>query len=328
MAKIMDRLVKQKPEILAADFLVFDSGKLRAEPQENYPQYTATGTFGLVNLKVGSGVSFPDGNLTVDNINSLGEEIAEVAEQWPVHLIASGSEAMGRYLRHVTANGEAPEERLRYVRLGKKLIFDFYTAALEKHGIKVVRHYVTQEEAARGLPKVRGLLQQYKGRSGVVILTNEDDEDTIQRVDIDGVGYRVFKDNDGLWALTTERAAEDGLRTLAMNVCAVDGIYEGQSWEKGNPDTIEVILNSDGLERQASSKRRRSVMSRGGVASKIDALQRLKPVAYAGVVNGLYSEHGDGYRPVIDFINGERVGTRSPPADFALRQNGYRARAA
>lgn len=300
-----------------SDILVFDGGELRWESPESYAQHANVGHFDLVNIKVGSGVAFPDGRLVEHNVYRLGKELAEVAEQRSVLVTASGSEAMGRYLRGAVANGETPRQRLQYVLDGEKEIFDMYADALARHGIMVVRHYVTQEEALNDLPETRKLLEKHRNSRGVVILTNEDDKDTIQQIDIDGVGYRVFADNDGLWALETEKAVEDGFTPVAINVCAVDGIYEKTSWEKGDPVAIEVISNSDGLEEQVSSKRRRSIMGKGGVASKIAALQRQKPLAYAGVINGLYMEHREDYMPVSAFINGERLGSRSPPRGYA-----------
>lgn len=312
----------------ASEFLVYD-GSLHLEPPENYELYTNLNVDTLL-VKVGTSIlTHKDYRRTAHNVACFSEDLTRLRKGGlNVLLVTSGAIGLGRKAR--LRRGEripedekgTPEQKRQDAIVGQPLLYDLWRDHFYPQ--EVVESLVTHDDI-RDPQKNAELLGKYQQwlSEGKIPIINEDDDRSLEEIDILLNGERAFGDNDWLASLHIQSLKEAGYNPLLVLFSNTDGIYTAESFTDGRYIPIRIVKDSTGLEEQALTIG--SARGRGGQFSKIGAARAAASAGVPVVIdNGQYCNHDASYQKrkpgserkydVLDSILSGRVaGTRFIP---------------
>lgn len=213
-------------------------------------------------VKVGTRVlTHADGTLNSDTIDHLAQQICELYDQRKtIFLVSSG--AVGAGLNRLQIN-ERPTDlaQLQAVAaVGQTRLIESYDRIFRQHGRHAAQVLLTIEDfhdRDRYLNARNTLLalQQF----GAVAIINENDTVAVEELSA------TFGDNDRLAALVT-----NALRApLLIILSDVDGLYDGPP-ESPDSRVVSTVTELD-ESIQAMVRDKKSGLSKGGMASKLEA---------------------------------------------------------
>jgi glutamate 5-kinase len=257
-------------------------------------------TSSTIVVKVGTRVlAHHDGKLDLDRVTAIAEQLVWlIEEERQVVLVSSG--AVGAGLGRLgLARRPADLAQLQAVAaVGQSRLIEAYNRALEPHGRHAAQILLTVDDLndrTRYL-NIRNTLRaavQY----GAVPIINENDSVRVDEL------QRNVGDNDRLAAMVTNLLRAP----LLVLLSDVDGLYDGDP-RRPESQVIPLVTDVDaairGLQRLASAGNKSNHLSKGGMASKLEAA-RLATSAGENVIIA------NGRRPnvLMDILAGGQVGT-------------------
>jgi glutamate 5-kinase len=260
-------------------------------------------------VKVGTRVlAHPDGTLDQNRVTALANQLVRLMdEKRQVVLVSSGAvgAGMGRL-----ALGERPTDlaHLQAVAaVGQSRLIESYNKALEVHGRHAAQILLTADDLndrTRYLNVRNTLLAIFQ--YGALPIINENDTVRVDEL------QRNVGDNDRLAAMVTNLLRAP----LLVLLSDVDGLFDRHPSQPG-AGVISLVDNLDAaardFQRQTSTTTTPNHLSRGGMASKLEAA-RLAVTAGESVVIA------NGRQPnvLVDILAGETVGTLFLPQGPAV----------
>jgi glutamate 5-kinase len=251
-------------------------------------------------VKVGTRVlAREDGTLDQDRVTAIAEQLVRLLEEKrQVVLVSSG--AVGAGMGRLTLRQRPTDlARLQAVAaVGQSRLIESYNRALEAHGRHAAQILLTADDLndrMRYLNVRNTLLALFQ--FGALPIINENDTVRVDEL------QRNFGDNDRLAAMVTNLLRAP----LLVLLSDVDGLYDRHPSEPG-AQVISVVTQLEvairEFQRQATAPGAPNHLSRGGMASKLEAA-RLAVSAGENVVIA------NGRRPnvLVDLLAGEEVGT-------------------
>jgi glutamate 5-kinase len=251
-------------------------------------------------VKVGTRVlTHDDGTLDPDRVTALAEQIVQLMDQKrQVVLVSSG--AVGAGIGRLGL-GQRPTDlaHLQAVAaVGQSRLIESYNRALEKFGRHAAQILLTADDLndrTRYLNVRNTLLALFQ--YGALPIINENDTVRVDEL------QRNVGDNDRLAAMVTNLLRAP----LLVLLSDVEGLFDQHP---SNPDAavIPLVTQFDGalreFQRQPTTRTGPNQLSRGGMASKLEAT-RLAVSAGESVVIA------NGRRPnvLVEIMGGETVGT-------------------
>lgn len=188
-------------------------------------------------VKVGTRVlTHADGNLNLDRIGTLGDELAAlVADGRRVVLVSSGAVGAGIGRLQLRERPRDLAQLQAVAAVGQSRLIEAYNRALERHGLHAAQVLLTAEDLndrVRYLNVRNTLLALF--RFGAVPVINENDTISVEELQIS------FGDNDRLAALVTNLLRAP----LLVLLSDVAGVYDGPP-ELPSSRVIPTISNVD-----------------------------------------------------------------------------------
>ena len=328
-------------ELPQSDFYAWDGRRpepLYREPRENYRRYVPDHwEYEVLGLKFGTSViSHGRMGRTRQVIRCIAEEVDYLLrnpeKRRRVYIVTSGAVGMGK--KAVEANpryrdlkmdglGESDRKRL-LAGIGQPDLTGLYREYFGERGIIFSQSLVTHADFADDRTRTE-LLAKYAQymEDGIVPVINEDDLRSPEGMEDDN---RIFRDNDGLFALLTiGLAGSDTYKGKMMAGILTDqrGIrpgayFNGERGESVEDRVIRVVMDPAGLESQVAEEV--DGKGRGWAWSKIDAMGSMASqgipgfVAYGGYDRIHRKSHP--FTPIRDAVEGLCVGTRFVPPQF------------
>jgi glutamate 5-kinase len=260
-------------------------------------------------VKVGTRVlAHPDGTLDQDRVTALADQLVHLMEEKrQVVLVSSGAVGAGMGRLEL---GERPTDlaHLQAVAaVGQSRLIESYNKALEVHGRHAAQILLTADDLndrTRYLNVRNTLLAIFQ--YGALPIINENDTVRVDEL------QRNVGDNDRLAAMVTNLLRAP----LLVLLSDVDGLFDRHPSQLGAV-VIPLVDNLDAaardFQRQTSTSTAPNHLSRGGMASKLEAA-RLAVTAGESVVIA------NGRRPnvLVDILTGETVGTLFLPQGPAV----------
>jgi glutamate 5-kinase len=251
-------------------------------------------------VKVGTRVlTHPDGTLDHERVTAIAEQIVRLmANKRRVVLVSSG--AVGAGIGRL-ALPQRPSDlaRLQAVAaVGQSRLIESYNRALEAHGLHAAQILLTADDLndrMRYLNVRNTLLALFQ--YGALPIINENDTVRVDEL------QRNVGDNDRLAAMVTNLLRAP----LLVLLSDVDGLFDRHPSDPG-AKVIPLVTQIDAalrdFQRQPASRRDANHLSRGGMASKLEAA-RLAVLAGESVViaNGRRSN------VLVDLLAGASIGT-------------------
>jgi glutamate 5-kinase len=271
-------------------------------------------------VKVGTRVlTQEDGTLDHDRVRSIAEQIVRLMEE-KRHVVLVSSGAVGAGIGRLELRQRPTDlARLQAVAaVGQSRLIESYNRALENHGRHAAQILLTADDLndrTRYLNVRNTLLALFQ--YGALPIINENDTVRVDEL------QRNVGDNDRLAAMVTNLLRAP----LLVLLSDVEGLYDRHPSE---PDSrvISVITELDAairdFQRQPAARTGANQLSRGGMASKLEAA-RLAVSAGESVVIA------SGRRPnvLLDLLAGQSVGTlilaKGPPVTARKRWIGLTA---
>ena len=263
---------------------------------------TLTGARRLV-VKIGSAllVDRDTGALRQDWLTSLADDVAWLSGQGAqVALVSSGSIALGRCVRRLSAHELALEQSQAAAAVGQIRLARAYEAALAPHNLIAAQVLMTLEDSRdrRRYLNARATLEQLLGL-GTVPIVNEND--TVATDEI------RFGDNDRLAAQIAATVGAD----LAVLLSDVDGLYTANPRDDAAAEHLpEVTEITPGIEAMAGDVG--SGLSKGGMKTKLIAARTAMAAGAAMVIT-----EGSGLNPLKALDAGGRATWFKPKTDPA-----------
>jgi glutamate 5-kinase len=260
-------------------------------------------------VKVGTRVlAHPDGTLDQDRVTAIANQLVRLMdEKRQVVLVSSGAvgAGMGRL-----GLGERPTDlaHLQAVAaVGQSRLIESYNKALEVHGRHAAQILLTADDLndrTRYLNVRNTLLAIFQ--YGALPIINENDTVRVDEL------QRNVGDNDRLAAMVTNLLRAP----LLVLLSDVEGLFDRHPTEAGAsviPLVDHLDIAARDFQRQTASAATPNQLSRGGMASKLEAA-RLAVTAGESVVIA------NGRRPnvLVDILAGETVGTLFLPQGPAV----------
>jgi glutamate 5-kinase len=261
-------------------------------------------------VKVGTRVlTHADGNLNLQRIDSLGDELAAiVAGGRRVVLVSSGAVGAGIGRLKLRQRPRDVAQLQAVAAVGQSRLIEAYNRAFERHGLHAAQVLLTAEDLndrARYLNVRNTILALF--RFGAVPIINENDTVSVEELQIS------FGDNDRLAALVTNLLRAP----LLVLLSDVEGVYDGPP-ERPDSRLIPTIANVESTLGAMQDPARRMgataaastgpaggiAFGTGGIGSKL-AAARL--VAAAGE-NAIIAD-GRQCGTLSQIVEGRQVGT-------------------
>jgi len=251
-------------------------------------------------VKVGTRVlTHHDGTLDHDRVAAIAEQVVWLIEE-ERHVVLVTSGAVGAGLARLgLSHRPADLAQLQAVAaVGQSRLIEAYNRALEPHGRHAAQVLVTADDLndrTRYL-NIRNTLRA-AFQFGAVPIINENDTVRVDEL------QRNVGDNDRLAAMVTNLLRA----SLLVLLSDVDGLYDGDP-RRAESQVIPMITDVDDairtLQQQAHARNRSNLLSKGGMASKLEAA-RLATSAGENVIIA------NGRRPnvLMDILAGATVGT-------------------
>lgn len=251
-------------------------------------------------VKVGTRVlAHDDGTLDQDRVAAIAEQVVQLmADKRHVVLVSSGAVGAG-LARLGLSQRPADLAHLQAVAaVGQSRLIESYNRALEAHGRHAAQILLTADDLndrSRYLNVRNTLLALFQ--YGALPIINENDTVRVDEL------QRNVGDNDRLAAMVTNLLRAP----LLVLLSDVDGFYDRHPSEPG-AQVIPLVTQMDAalrdFQRQAMVRAGTNTLSRGGMASKLEAA-RLAVSAGENVVIA------NGRRPnvLVDILAGQIVGT-------------------
>lgn len=316
-----------------SNLLVYDR-VLAEEPAENFSLYSDVSGYDTVIVKVGTNiVTHKSQKRDAYNMKCIAEELTKIRKTGRnVMLVSSGAIGLGRKERLrkgeiIPSNEKSlPHQKSIDAWEGQYLLYTLWLHhfCLQPTEVSLITHADIKDER-----KKDKLFRNYKNclNGGIIPVINEDDKRSIEEIDIQMNGERVFRDNDGLAGLIASQLSNDGYKTLLIILSSTDGIYTAESCRKGQFTPIRIVKDPAGLEQHDMLTT--STRGRGGMRSKIESARdaALNGV-YVVIANGQYCNHDAGFqkgRPGFErrydvleaILQNKVVGTRFLPKGYA-----------
>ena len=251
-------------------------------------------------VKVGTRVlTHPDGTLDHERVTAIAEQIVRLmANKRRVVLVSSGAVGAG-IGRLALPQRPADLARLQAVAaVGQSRLIESYNRALEAHGLHAAQILLTADDLndrMRYLNVRNTLLALFQ--YGALPIINENDTVRVDEL------QRNVGDNDRLAAMVTNLLRAP----LLVLLSDVDGLFDRHP---SDPEArvIPLVTQIDAVlrdfQRQPATRGDANHLSRGGMASKLEAA-RLAVLAGESVVIA------NGRRPsvLVDLLAGESIGT-------------------
>jgi glutamate 5-kinase len=264
----------------------------------------------IVVVKVGTRVlTHSDGNLNLQRIESLGDELAAlVAGGRRVALVSSGAVGAGIGRLQLRERPRDVAQLQAVAAVGQSRLIEAYNRAFERHGLHAAQVLLTAEDLndrARYLNVRNTILALF--RFGAVPIINENDTVSVEELQIS------FGDNDRLAALVTNLLRAP----LLVLLSDVEGVYDGPP-ERPDSRLIPTISNVEGILGALQDPARRMGASAaaktnlrgtislgtGGIGSKLAAARLVAAAGESAII-------ADGRHPgtLAQIIEGKVVGT-------------------
>jgi glutamate 5-kinase len=257
-------------------------------------------------VKVGTRVlTHADGNLNVERIGSLGDELASlVASGRRVVLVSSGAVGAGIGRLQLRERPRDVAQLQAVAAVGQSRLIEAYNRALERHGLHAAQVLLTAEDLndrTRYLNVRNTLLALF--RFGAVPVINENDTVSVDELQIS------FGDNDRLAALVTNLLRAP----LLVLLSDVGGVYDGPP-ERPDSRVIPTIPNIEAAVSALQDASRRlgaSAAKAGGIALGTGGIDSKLAAARLVAAAGENAIIADGRRPGVlaQILTGATVGT-------------------
>lgn len=315
------------------EFLVFN-GILKKEHPDNYPPYTDVSDVDAVILKIGtSGTAHKNPKRDQYNMQCISEDMKELKKKVKnLYLVTSGAIGRGRKAR--LRNGEripekekeTPAQKRLDAIVGQPILYEDWKKSFSP--LETKEFLITHDDIRY---QKKALLRELEDciSSNIVPIINEDDARTIEEIVYEKKGVKIFSDNDWLATILAVFLKDYGYNPMTVFLSNTNGIYTAESFNTGRYEPISIVMNPEGLEKQAlpiSSPR-----GRGGMISKIDAGAYGRKNKVGSVFAcGQYCNHDSlfqkgvkdamrKYNVLEAIMEGKYVGTRFLPVDYFLR---------
>lgn len=271
-------------------------------------------------VKVGTRVlAHDDGTLDHNRVAAIAEQLIHLMkEQRQVVLVSSGAVGAGMGRLRLRQRPADLAHLQAVAAIGQSRLIESYNRALEAHGRHAAQILLTADDLndrTRYLNVRNTLLALFQ--FGALPIINENDTVRVDEL------QRNFGDNDRLAAMVTNLLRAP----LLVLLSDVEGLYDRHPSEEG-AQVIPLVTDFDAavrdFQRQAGPVGAPSSLSRGGMASKLEAA-RLAATAGENVVIA------NGRRPnvLVDVLAGGVVGTlivaRGPAVNSRKRWIGLTA---
>lgn len=245
-------------------------------------------------IKIGSStITSKDGTIDKDFIENLAFQIKSLMDQGKrVIIVSSGARIAGVSTIGKWSRKEDINYKQALCAIGQVELMDSYRRIFGVHGIHIAQVLLTKEDfesTARTL-NIRNTLFTLLDE-GVIPIINENDTVCVEEIKIG--------DNDLMAARTTELWGGDLLIILSDIV----GIYDKSPMENIDAKLIELVKNSDELEKEISIGGNSS-FGTGGVATKIEAAKIVTPYGTSLIV-----ARGKQKNIILDLSEGKEKGT-------------------
>ena len=266
-------------------------------------------------VKVGSAVLMRAGQIDHDAVDSLCEDIAELAGAGrQVAVVSSGAIACGVANLALKERPDTLPELQAAAAVGQSLLMQLYDRALSKRGFHCGQMLLTRDDFADRTRYLNAsnTLRALLGMKAIPII-NENDTVAVEEI--------RFGENDVLSAYVANIFEAD----LLIMLSTVAGLYEDFS-DKGRSG--RVIPEVEGVDEtvQSLATSDRSAIGSGGMATKLEAARIVTRAGEAALV-------ADGKEPHVlrRIFAGEKIGTLFYPEREHMagrkRWIGYGARA-
>ncbi len=251
-------------------------------------------------VKVGTRVlAHEDGTLDQNRVTSIAEQVVHLMnEKRQVVLVSSGAVGAGIGRLGLPQRPTDLAHLQAVAAVGQSRLIESYNRALESHGRHAAQILLTADDLndrTRYLNVRNTLLAIFQ--YGALPIINENDTVRVDEL------QRNVGDNDRLAAMVTNLLRAP----LLVLLSDVDGLYDRHPSEPGAAviplvDQLDAAMRD--FQRQAPAAAGPNQLSRGGMASKLEAA-RLAVMAGESVVIA------NGRRPnvLVDILRGESVGT-------------------
>lgn len=257
----------------------------------------------LLVVKVGTRVlAKPDGSLDEQQIESLADQLVRIGagSSRRVALVSSGAVGAGIGRIGLEARPTDLAELQAAAAIGQSCLIEAYHRAFQRHGRTAAQVLLTADDVndRRRYLNVRntlGALFEY----GAIPIVNEND--TVRTDELS----RNMGDNDRLAAMVTNLLCAP----LLVILTDVDGLFDGNPADESS-SVIGMVEQIDGSTEslvQSGAKKPGPSLSKGGMASKLEAAQTVTEAGESVVL-------ANGRRPnvLVDLMAGEPIGTLLP----------------
>jgi len=250
-------------------------------------------------VKVGSGVISKDGQLDVNTMKHLVEQIVSLNKLGvEIVLITSGAVATGKGILKLNDKTDSIVQKQVFSSVGQVKLMSFYSEIFGKHGYTCAQVLVTKEDFRdrQHYLNMKNCLENLL-QENVIPIVNENDVIAITEL--------IFTDNDELAGLIASQINADAVIILT----SVDGVLDG---DPQNPKS-EVIPEIDFTKTKGSSFEKyitsdKSSSGRGGMHTKFGIAKKL---AAQGVTTHI--SNGKLKNVIVDIVEGENIGTKFIP---------------
>ncbi|MBZ0172717.1 MAG: glutamate 5-kinase [Phycisphaerales bacterium] len=246
---------------------------------------------GLAVVKIGSAVVAPNSRLSIDTIDRLAGEIADIKlDGTRVVLVSSGAVACGLEGMGFDRMPARISDRQAAAAVGQPLLMHAWTEAFAARGVHVAQVLLTADDIdfRERFVNAHRTLTTLLDR-GVVPTINENDSVAFEEIKLG--------DNDRLSALATGLVGAD----LLVMLSAIDGLREA-----GGAGALVREVNDIGAAR-AHVSGDRTPTGVGGMSTKLDAAETARRMGAAAII-----ARGDEPGVLARVLAGEPVGTRFP----------------
>lgn len=260
-------------------------------------------------VKVGTRVlTHPDGTLDRDRITAIAEQIVRLMED-KRHVVLVSSGAVGAGIGRLgLAQRPSDLAHLQAVAaVGQSSLIESYNRALEAHGLHAAQILLTADDLndrTRYLNVRNTLLALFQ--YGALPIINENDTVRVDEL------QRNVGDNDRLAAMVTNLLRAP----LLVLLSDVDGLYDRHPTNSQAvliPTVQQLDVAICDFQRQLPASTGTNHLSRGGMASKLDAARLVVSAGESVVI-------ANGRRPnvLIEIVSGQTIGTLIPAQGPAI----------
>jgi len=248
-------------------------------------------------VKIGSGVISKDGQLDVQIVEHIVEQIVLLNKSGiEIVLITSGAVATGRGILKLNEKTDSIVQKQVFASVGQVKLMSFYSNLFGKHGYTCAQVLVTKEDFRdrQHYLNMKNCLENLL-QDNVVPVVNENDVIAITEL--------IFTDNDELAGLIASQLNADAVIILT----SVDGVLDGSPKDPKSQVISEIeFAKSSSFEKHITDDN--STSGRGGMHTKFGIAKKL---ATQGITTHIAS--GRRRNTIVDVVEGKSVGTKFIP---------------